>query len=145
LQGISTVNLKNAGAFVDTLNEAEIEVFTLLPEDPVMNPAVSVPILDLFTRRNIIYNYDSESFKQPREVVEKSSLRFTWEYRNPPYYKKDHGNKEAAVMVISESPDDPLPEEVRKRTAGYGLTRVFKKSDDIFSYRPCVRVYQKAE
>ena len=146
LQSISTVNLKDAGAFVNSLNEANIEVFTLLPKDPVMNPAVSVPILDLFTKKNIIYNYNRESFMQPREIVEKSPLRFTWEYRNPLYYnKKNYDNKDTAVIVISESPGDTLPEEVRKRVAGYRLSGVFKKSDDIFSYRPCVRVYQKAK
>jgi len=145
LQGISTVNLKDAGNFSNSLKEANIEVFTLLPEDPTMNPAVSVPILDLFTNKNIIYNYNRESFAQPKEVVEKSPLRFTWEYRNPPYYSNNSfSNNDTAVIVISESPGDTLPEEVGKRVAGYRLSGVFKKSDDIFIYRPCVRVYQKA-
>jgi len=145
LQGISTVNLKDGGAFANSLNGANIEVFTLLPKDPVMNPSVSVPILDLFTNKNIIYNYNRESFAQPKEVVEKSPLRFTWEYRNPPYYSNNSfSNNDTAVIVISESPGDTLPEEVGKRVAGYRLSGVFKKSDDIFIYRPCVRVYQKA-
>ncbi len=117
-----------------------------MPEDPVMNPAVSVPILDLFTRKNIIYKYNRESFLQPRETVEKSSLRFTWEYKNPVYYSADnYGNKDAAVVVISESPQDALPGDIRQRVAGYQLSAVFKMSDDIFSYRPCVRVYQKTK
>jgi len=144
LQGISTVNLKDAGAFADSLREADIEVFTLLPEDPVMNPAVSVPILDLFTKKNIIYRYNRESFAQPREVIEKSSLRFTWEYRNPPYYSKNSfDDKDTAVIVISEGPGDLLPEEVRKRVADYRLSGVYKMSDNIFSYGPCVRVYRR--
>jgi hypothetical protein len=146
LQGISTINLKDAGAFVNSLDGANIEVFTLLPKEPVVNPAVSVPILDLFTKKNIIYNYNRESFMQPREITEKSPLRFTWEYRNPPYYsRKDYDIKDTAVIVISESPGDTLPEGVRKRVAGYRLSGVYKTSEDIFSYRPCVRVYQKAE
>ena len=143
---ISTVNLKDAGNFVDSLNEANIEVFTLLPKDPVMNPAVSVPILDLFTNKSIIYNYKKESFLQPKDIMEKSPVRFTWEYRNPPYYsKKYYGLKDTAVVVISESPGDPLPEEIRQRVAGYRLSRVFKTIDDLFRYRPCVRLYQKSK
>ena len=146
MQGISTVNLKDAGAFVNSLDGANIEVFTLLPEDPVMNPAVSVPILDLFTKKNIIYNYNMESFMQPREMVEKSPLRFTWEYRNPSYYNRENYDlKDTAVIVISESPDDALPEKIRQRVAGYHLSGVFKTSDNIFSYRPFVRVYQKTK
>jgi hypothetical protein len=146
LQGISTVNLKDAGTFVNSLDESNIEVFTLMPEDPVVNPAVSVPILDLFTRKNIIYKYKRESFLQPRETVEKSPLRFTWEYKNPVYYSADnYGDKDAAVVVISENPQDALPGDIRQRVAGYPLSAVFKISDDVFSYRPCVRVYQKAK
>ena len=146
LQGISAVNLKDAGTFVNSLDEANIEVFTLMPEDPVINPAVSVPTLDLFTRKNIIYKYNWESFLQPRETVEKSSLRFTWEYKNPVYYNADnYGNKDAAVVVISENPQDVLPGDIRQRVADYQLSAVFKISDGIFSYRPCVRVYQKTK
>lgn len=146
LQRLSTVNLKDAGAFVNSLDGSNIEVFTLMPEDPVMNPAVSVPILDLFTRKNIIYKHNRESFLQPRETVEKSSLRFTWEYKNPVYYSADnYGDKDAAVVVISENPQDALPGDIRQRVAGYRLSAVFKISDDIFSYSPCVRVYRKAK
>ena len=146
LQGISTVNLKDAGSFLNSLKGPTIEVFTLMPEGPVMNPAVSVPILDIFTKKDIIYNYRRENYLQPKETVEKSSLRFSWEYKNPPYYnKKDYDNKGADVVVISESPDDALPEGLRKRTSGYKLSRVFKANDGIFIYRPCVRIYQKLE
>lgn len=146
LLSMSTVNLKDAGAFANSLNETDLEVFTLMPKDPVMNPAVSVPILDLFTNKSIIYNYKKESFLQPKDIMEKSPLRFTWEYRNPPYYsKKYYDLKDTAVIVISESPGDPLPEKVRQRVAGYRLSGVFKTIDDLFRYRPCVRVYQKSE
>ena len=146
LQSLSTVNLKDAGRFLNSLDEPNIEVFTLMPEDPVLNPAVSVPILDLFTRKNIIYEYSREKFLQPGDAVEKSSLRFTWEYKNPVYYRPDNYRvKDAAVAVISENPQDALPEDIRQRIAGYHLSAVFKKSDDIFIYRPCVRVYQKTK
>jgi uncharacterized membrane protein len=146
LQSLSTINFKDAGSFVNTLEEANIEVFTLMPEDPVMNPAVSVPLLDLFTKKNIIYTYNSEDFLQPRETVEKSSLRFTWGYRNPQYYGVNrHADTDRAVVVISEGPDDVLPEGLRQQIDSYRLSAVFKTHDDIFSYSPRVKVYQKTE
>lgn len=146
LQRLSTVNLKDAGTFLNSLDGPNIEVFTLMPEDPVMNPSVSVPLLDLYTKKNISYAYNSNRFLQPKEVVEKSSLRFTWEYKNPVYYgAENYENMTAAVVVISESPDDDLPGDIRQRIAGYRLSGVFKTSDGIFSYRPCVRVYRKNE
>lgn len=144
LRSISVINLKDAGRYLNSVDEPGIEVFTLRPEDPVMNPAVSVPILDLFTKKNIIYDYSGESFFPPGETVEKSPLRFTWEYKNPEYYTKiDKNNEDMAVVVISESPEDTLPEEIRQRIAGYRLSGIFKTHDDIFIYKPCVRVYQK--
>lgn len=146
LQRLSAVNLKDAGRFVNSLNGPYIEVFTLMPEDPVINPAVSVPALDLFTKKNIIYNYDSEGYLQPRETIEKSSLRFTWEYKNPVYYgNKNYGDNAAAVVVISESPEDALPGNIQHRIAGHRLSAVFKTSEGIFSYSPCVRVYQSED
>ncbi len=145
LQRLSVVNLKDAGRFVNSLEELTIEVFTLMPEDPVMNPAVSVPILDLFTKKNIIYNYDSEGFLQPKEKIEKSPLRFTWEYKNPVYYEYKYYADNAAVVVISENPEEALPKNIQQRIAGHRLTGVFKMSEGIFSYSPCVRVYQSED
>jgi uncharacterized membrane protein len=146
LTNISTVNLKDAGNFVNSLEAPAIEVFTLRPEDLVINPAVSVPILDIFTKKDIIYHYDKEKYLQPKDTIERSSLRFSWEYKNPSYYnKKDYDYKDVIVVVISESPDDALPEEIGKRIVGYELTGVFKSNEDIFIYRPCVRVYQRSK
>jgi hypothetical protein len=50
LQSLGTINFKDAGSFVNSLDEANVEVFTLMPEDPVLNPAASVPLL-LFPKR----------------------------------------------------------------------------------------------
>jgi len=144
LQRISTVNLKDSGRFSDSLKEPEIEVFTLVPRDPVLNPAVSVPILDLFTRKKIIYDYKRESFAQPKEKVEKSPLRFTWEYENPAYYGEPlSGSIDPVVLVISERTDDPLPDELTTRLAQYSIIGSFGTSEEVFRYQTSVRIYQK--
>jgi hypothetical protein len=146
LQRISTVNLKYAGNFADSLKETEIEVFTLLPKDPVLNPAVSVPILDLFTGKKIIYDYDRELFTQPAEKIEKSPLRFTWEYENPPYYDRGpFDSRDPIILVISEKPDDPLPEELITRLAQYHHLNTFGISEEIFRYQTILRIYQKKD
>jgi hypothetical protein len=146
LQRISTVNLKDAGKFMDSLSESHIEVFTLMPQDPVLNPAVSVPILDLFTRKKIIYEYDRELSNQPKEKIEKSPLRFTWEYRNPAYYGgATSGSIGRTVLVISDKFDDLLPPELKDRLSGYKLSATFQISENIFRYQTSVRIFRRIE
>jgi len=142
MQKISAVNLKDAGRFLDSIEESNIEIFTLSPAEPVSNSSVSVPVLDYFTKKNIIYNYENISY-QPFEKIEKSSLRFTWEYKNPGYYSGDKYSKEnVAVVVISDSTNDVLPEGIEKELAGYRLSGVFNIFEGVFRYRTGVRIYQ---
>ncbi|HDY71738.1 MAG TPA: hypothetical protein ENH50_08740, partial [Nitrospirae bacterium] len=89
LQRISTINLKNAGQFLNSLDVEDIEVFTLPQKRSVVNPAAAVPVLDLFTDKRILYDYKKNMRFGPRlskRRLQKSSLRFTWEYKNPEYY-----------------------------------------------------------
>ena len=51
MQKINAVNLKDAGRFLDSIEESNIEVFTLSLAEPVSNPSVSVPVLDYFTKK----------------------------------------------------------------------------------------------
>ncbi|MBI4680960.1 MAG: glycosyltransferase family 39 protein [Nitrospirae bacterium] len=136
------VNLRDAGSFIDSINEENIQVFTLSPADPVSNPSVSVPILDLFTNKKITYDYSNVS-NPLREKIEESALRFTWEYKNPEYYMNNKKSKEdSAVVVISDDANDPLSDDIKRQIAGYRLSKVFDKFEGIFLYRTIVRVYQ---
>ena len=142
LEKMSAVNLKNAGQFLNSLKIEKVEVFTLPQRKSAANPAVSVPILDLSTDKNISYKYEKPPLK---EWVQKSSIRFTWEYENPEYYTmgiKDSENADA-VVVISDSADQPLPDYVRQRLEGYHISRVFMTVTGIFRYRTIVTVYEK--
>ena len=58
----SAVNLKQAGAFLDSLDVAVVEVFAIPEKRYPINPAVAVPILDLFTHKTIVYQYRARSF-----------------------------------------------------------------------------------
>ena len=142
LQRMSGINIKSAGNLLDSLDVTDIQVHTLPQKKSIINPAVSVPLLDLFTTKRIIYLTDIH-LTPVWERVEKSPLRFTWEYKNPKYYidkQKDSG-KTTAVVVISSSPYQPLPRSIEQRTNAYHTSKKFKTSAGVFRYNTVVTVY----
>lgn len=143
LEGFSMRNLRDAGAYLDTLKEDRVRVF-VLSQGGTLNAAVSVPLLDLFTRKDIVFEYRPGRMPSPRKRRE-SALRFTWEYRNPRYYEPPGRLKmargETAVAVIARKVRDPLPEGVKKTLRGYAAERVFDAGTKLFRYRTVVTVY----
>ncbi len=142
LQSISTVNLKNAGRLLNSLKIEKVEVFTVPSGKPVVNPAVSVPILDLFTDKDIVY-YHNANFTVPFEKIKESPLRFTWEYSNPAYYSGGYSSvtNSSAVVVIANMNIREFPDSIKKKIAGYKLAKVFGVSTGRFHYSPAVRIY----
>ncbi len=140
---MSLVNLKDAGRFLNSVDSENIEVLTLPAKNTTVNPAVSVPILDLFTEKEIYYRYD-ESFTPSPGKIKESSLRFTWEYKNPEYYyaARKSSRDNSTVAIVSNGPVRELPGSVEQRLIGYKKIRVFKNSPSLFRYRPFVTVYQ---
>jgi len=148
LQRYSTVNLREAGRYLDSLDIRGIEVFTLPQKRSFVNPAVAVPILDLFTDKEIAYDYEvNRKFGRPipAERLKKSSLRFTWLYKNPVYYRSgvERPGRPGAVVVISQRVGQPLPDYVRRKVRGYRRSRVFSSATGIFRYRTMVTVYER--
>jgi len=141
LQRMSVVNLKEAGHFLDTLKEIEdVVVFTLPQEEAVVNPAVSVPILDLYTGKRIHYKYNPAA--PPRETIESSPLRFTWEYKNPAYYENLNGPDKYAVVLITGETGSALSGHAGDKASGFHPTRVFNISEGVFQHKTFVTVYQ---
>ena len=139
---MSVTNLKQAGEYLNTLDAPEIEVITLAPQDPVANPAVAIPLLDLFTDKRIVYNYMQDGLPA-REDVEQSSLRFTWEYRNAAYYGDErHAPGNTPIVVISDASNAPLPRAVAQRIEGRRLAGAFIADEKIFRYTVGVRIYR---
>jgi len=139
---MSAVNLKHAGAYLNTLDAGEFEVITLPPKAPVVNHAVAVPLLDLFTSKRLQYRGQYEAFP-PREEIELSSLRFTWEYRNPEYYAAPLTEAGAVpVVILSDASNILLPNPVSRRLEGYRLSESFCVNEGIFRYTVGVRIYQ---
>jgi 4-amino-4-deoxy-L-arabinose transferase-like glycosyltransferase len=143
LERTSAANLKEAGAYLDAIDERAVEVFTPRRTGAEVNPAVSVPILDLFTTKQVVYSYEEPPPSYSRSA-QHSSLRFTWEYRNPRYYAGDGAAASAAVAVISGDMGEPLPAHVESRLSGLRLARVFAVDEGVFEHRTLVRVYRAA-
>lgn len=141
-ENMSAVNLKHAGEYLNTLDAGEIEVITLPPKEPVVNHAVDVPLLDLFTSKRIQYRCQYEAFP-PRAVIERSSLRFTWEYRNPAYYSAPlTAAGDVPVVILSDATNLSLPDPVSRRLEGYRLSESFRVNEGIFRYTVGIRIYQ---
>ncbi len=140
LQTMSDINIKNGGKFLNSLEVTDIQVYTLPQTNSVINPAVSVPLLDVFTTKRITYLPD---FHIPSAwmKVETSPLRFTWEYKNPEYYANKQNDGEKAVVVISSTPDQALPEHIQQTVNKYYNSEAFKTSSVVFRYTTLVTVY----
>lgn len=144
MKKLSAVNLKHAGEFLDTMKESHVKVVTVLPEEPAGELSVTVPILDLFTRKKISYLPGKETEAELTEEQKKAPLRFTWEYRTPEYYiDSSSHSEEAAVVVISGTSEDVLPEGMHHLTEGYSLSKQFSTDEDIFIYKTILRVYRR--
>ncbi|HET8538498.1 MAG TPA: glycosyltransferase family 39 protein [Anaeromyxobacter sp.] len=138
----SAANLRSAGAYLDGLPDGAVEVLTPRRPGAAVNPAVSVPILDLFTARRLVYRYEAP----PADAVlaaRRSPLRFTWEYRNPPYYEDGGAGPPAAVVLVTDDLDAPLPPELARRLEGLRLAAAFARDEGVFEHRTLVRVYRR--
>jgi hypothetical protein len=131
LQTNSIANLKEAGKFMDSMDAGFFKAETL-PQRSTINPAIAIPLLDLYTQKPIYYTYAPES-RLRQEEIEKMSLRFTWNYKNPAYYfLPDDTRPEALVMIWGYG--EPYPR-------GYELVRKFDKTEKIYSFRPYVSIF----
>ena len=143
LSKMGPVNLKDGGRFLDSLGAGSVEVYIIPPDDFNINPAVSVPVLDIFTSRDLLFNYNL-SFSPPFQRIKESPLRFTWEFQNPEYYTTDRKlfKKHRALVLLSNGHVSQLPEDIEKKLEGYKKTRTFKSTTSIFRYSPVVMIYE---
>jgi hypothetical protein len=131
LQTHSIANLKEAGKFMDSMDAEFFRVITL-PQRSTINPAIAIPLLDLYTRKTIYYNYAPESSPSEDEI-EKMPLRFTWNYKNPAYYALPAGTRPEALAVIWGYGEPSLQ--------GYKLAGKFDRTENIYAFRPYVSIF----
>lgn len=143
LRQTSAANLENAGAYLDRLADQTVEVFTLAQTGTTINPAVSVPLLDFYTRKRLVYR---EAGTVPPPGVATSPLRFTWEAPPPRYYAAPTGAPPvAAVVVISSTRGQALPPPVATRLNGATTLASFDRSDGVYGYQTLIAVYRRVQ
>ena len=139
LEGFSARNLKDAGAYLDSLEVENVKVFTM-PQESAVNPAVAVPMLDFYTKKEVLFYYDTTSLP-PIEKFKKHPLRFTWHYRNPDYYGS-RAEENYAVAVISAGGDVSLPEYVEEEVHDLRSRKAFNIKGR-FRFKTVITVYSK--
>ncbi|KPK00872.1 MAG: hypothetical protein AMK71_07635 [Nitrospira bacterium SG8_35_4] len=142
LKTMSPVNFMHAGRYLNSLNDPVVEVLTPPSESFSINPAVSVPILDLFTAKKIHYRYKE---LDPPERTKKSPLRFTWAYINPKYYENERGgtlSESRPIVIITAEHGETLPDAIHEKIAGYRKTAEFNATTGVFRFSPDVIIYE---
>lgn len=145
LEKTSAINIKQAGEYLNSIEAQNVEVFALPQSWSVVNPAVSVPILDLFTSKKVVYDYAIGSPSRP-EMAERSPLRFTWEYKNPQFFTSGsrYADGNSAVAIILGDRNQSIPDRIARRISSYRLSKEFARLDRVFRYKTIVRVYEPA-
>ena len=139
-QSTSAANIRDAAAYLNSLDLAAVEVVTPLPGTYVMNPSASVPLLDLFLRAPVRYRYRSTEYPVPDDI-DTSPLRFTWTYQNPPYYAGYGKAEKVGVAVITDSTEVHLDHMLQDRTERFTQKRTFALRDDVYQHQTLIAVY----
>jgi 4-amino-4-deoxy-L-arabinose transferase-like glycosyltransferase len=144
LNSTSSANLMAAAERIDALESDRVEVFALAQERSIINPAVLVPILDLYTVKQIIYRQDPLA-PPPRSVLATSPLRFSWEFDRPSYYGSDAPNAGDSAVVIASHPGQVPPDPIKLDIGDMKFVDAFETSDSIFKFKALVYLYEPRE
>lgn len=144
LQEMSLRNLKDAAQVLNSTGQPSVEVHLSPEVRSEVNPAVAVPLLDLYTKGQMVFRYRGWP-----DVVDRrnnfSPFRFSWRYRNPAYYGENIGEKGAAAVVfIGGDPGEALPPGLEERTRGYRRTD-FLADNGLFNFSTAVTVFLPPE
>jgi hypothetical protein len=142
LKHLSYVNLQEAGTFLDTLQIDAAEVVPLPELNYPVNPAIAVPLLDLFTKKKIVFDYDPGE-SSPNMDVNLSPFRFSWAYSNPSYYHPDTtaASQKIALIVISGRTNDVMPRAIQRRIREYSRSIRFTTACPFYVYQTFVTVF----
>ena len=146
LGGVSAVNIKNAGEYVNGLEENQLVVIVAPQSNTVVNPEVVAPLLDYYSQKPIAIllrdQAQADSFKAPQWDT---ALRFTWE-RLPFSYNRainlDALPKHAVVLLIAADVDYTPSDYINNLLKNYVIDKVFGRNDTVFRFQTVVKVYR---
>ncbi len=137
----SVSNLKNGGRFLNTLQTEAVEVYCLPQVHSLGNTSVMVPILDLYTDKEIYQNQTWNSEEGYRRA-QNASLRFTWELKQPAYYRDiKYADLQLPVVVISSEPISSMPEQLAQKYPSSRVIKKFTNSSRVFRYQTFITIF----
>lgn len=146
LENTSAGNLKRASEYIESMAISTVEVITLPQARSSVNPVVSIPLFDLYSQKQVLYKeVNGGDSEEKINHMQRSPLRFTWEYDLPKYYQYNDDTTEKIIAVISNSKKQALPENIRERLSGHTLDRRFETQEEIFRYKTIVDIYLPVE
>jgi 4-amino-4-deoxy-L-arabinose transferase-like glycosyltransferase len=142
----SAMNIKHAGEFLNKIKASTVEVILLPQTNSTINPFVSIPLLDLFTTKNLVYWKPPVLTSRPdQNKLSTSPLRFSWEYKLENYYQTSHDAAEKVIVIISNTETQVLPAIVSARLKDFHLKRRFTQHEDVYRYSTIVDVYEASK
>jgi len=139
---MSANNLQQAGRYLDEQNISSAGVVIFPQQDQVLNPLISIPLLDIYTASDLVLLQNEEEGTLDREKVMTSPLRFTWEYPMPDYYTPGEGALPTdGLVVIGNSQDQTLPQPISILAQKLKKKKSFDSSTGKFTYKTIITVY----
>jgi len=141
----SAVNLKNAGHYLNSLNEPDVGAIILPQPQTAVNPVVVLPLLDYYadkTFHRIGAAADPKSIDEGRKHI--SPLRFTWEVKQYVYNDIDSAviSPSTVLVLLSSDARQTLPDSVAGLLNHYVFDKRFAVTDDVFRFQSVVTVYR---
>lgn len=136
LNSTTMANLRVAGRYLDTLPGQAVEVRVQPQNVSAGNTEMAIPLLDLFTRKRIVYR--REPVPRPDERrIRISPLRFTWEFTRPAFYSGGSDDNDLAVVVISaHAPPRSLNGNTSTRSSFAADTETFRYKTSVTVLSP---------
>ncbi len=145
LQSMGESNLRAAGAYLDRLAVDRAAVIIVPAAEPVLDGRVALPLLDIFTRKQLLYHPHAVTGKRP-EGVDISPLRFTWEFPTPAFYRQAAEAVSPRTMVVISSATRPeLPPAMAAELAALPFKKEFAGNSEVFLHQTFVVVHHGPE
>ncbi|MEJ2179916.1 MAG: glycosyltransferase family 39 protein [Gammaproteobacteria bacterium] len=141
----SAVNLKDAGRYLNTIEQANVAVIVLPQPQTAVNPAVVLPLLDYYSDKKF---HRVGGVAIPNPIDERSQrtspLRFTWEVKQHVYpnIKYEEVIPAPVLVLLSSDSEKQLPDSVAGILNHYVLDERFSVTDDVFRFQSVVTVYR---